>query len=1270
MEGLGTFSSGRKAGDALHGVSSKLRASRGTTGNATRLTFAFVAILAALALCSATASAKLSRKYLFSFGSGSVASITIDQATEDVFVYSPSDEAIFKFNLHGVPVDFTKTGTNEISGVPWGSASESEIAVDESSGLAKGDIYLAYGASNVLIYNEAGEGVGAITEEAGKPWGEACGVAVGSTGEVYVGLYPSDVNKYTPTSAVVSDSNYAGSYAEVESVCNVAIDPAGNLYVDKWSSGPITSYGASQLGAASAKGSVVDEAGTTLTVDPATEGLFVNERDQVSRFGANGKPYKEPLEVFTGSGEHTVSGLGIAVDAASEDVYVGDGEGGVEAFGLPVIFPEVRTTRASNLAAKTATVAGEVAPEGLPIEECYFEYGENTSYGQTVQCAESEAEIGTGNAYVKVHADLTGLTAGVEYHYRLVVANENGSLAGTDASFEFVRPVIASESAGSVTSTSGDLEASVNPKGNLTTYHFEYGANASYGKSTLTYEVSGEAPVAVRWLLQELAPETTYHYRLVAESAAGVSEGPDEAFTTQGLGGPLTLLDGRLWEMVSPQQKYGAGIIPQVFEGDVIQAAEDGSGLVYLSENPVESEPEGNRAPEVTQNLARRLPGGGWSSRTLTTANESSHGLPIGVGTEYKLFSPNLSEADMQPTSLEALAPGVTQRTPYLRNEAACAEHLSSCFTPMLTTEDTAPGAEWDAGPEDVPYSVSFVDASKDTTHVLLAASTALLEGAPEKGLYEWSEGHLELVSVNELNEPVKGQAGGNSELNVRGAISNNGSRVFFCAAEYFGCEFEGALYMRDTETQESVRLDPSESLAREFEIANEEGSRAFFTYRSYDEATFTYSTHLMACEFVEVAGKLTCDRTEVAAEPVGSVLGINSSGDTIYFISEAVLAGAAVEGEDNLYVSHLKGGKWMPTFITTLSPEDELDWATHFTGHGEIDKMTSRVSPNGDFLAFMSDRSLTGYDNHDAVSGEPDQEVFLYDAQSGKLACASCNPTGARPNGLYYSGGLDRALVNNQDIWEGVWVAASVPGWDNIGLSNAIHQTDYLSNEGRLFFNSSDALVPQDSNGLVDVYEYEPDSVGSCGQERGCIGLISSGTSREESIFLDASASGNDVFFITPAQLTSEDDDTAYDVYDAHVCSAAVPCEQASVSPPPCTTGESCKPAPTPQPAIYGAPASATFSGAGNPPRKGGKTTTSRKRSKKRKSATDGGKRRLQQALKQCKRKDAHKQGKQRRCEAQARKSVDGTAKHRASTYVRGGQLADARNGQNRRGR
>lgn len=301
---------------------------------------------------------------------------------------------------------------------------------------------------------------------------------------------------------------------------------------------------------------------------------------------------------------------------------------------------------------------------------------------------------------------------------------------------------------------------------------------------------------------------------------------------------------------------------------------------------------------------------------------------------------------------------------------------------------------------------------------------------------------------------------------------------------------------------------------------------------------------------------------------------------------------------------------------------------------------MTSRVSSSGRYLVFMSARSLTGYDNRDAVSGEADEEVYLYDEASGRLRCLSCDPTGARPHGVCEeSEAPEQApLVDPNVLWLHHSIAGNIPGWTRGGDQGADLELDYpsrvLSDEGRVFFDSTDALVPQDTNGREDVYEYEPEGIGSCTRSEGCVALISSGTSSDESAFLDASGKGpggeegEDVFFVTASRLVPQDVDSEFDVYDAHVCSSVAPCSNAPVPAPLCTSGDSCKAAPSPQPSIFGDPASATFSGAGNVAASVSTPAVTPK------SLTRAQK--LAKALKACKRKPKKKRAV---CEKQARK-------------------------------
>ncbi|HEY1690308.1 MAG TPA: hypothetical protein VGF95_15745 [Solirubrobacteraceae bacterium] len=1246
MEGLGTFSSGRKAGD-------------GSGGFGVRLLIAFVAAAATFALISTTASAKLTRPYLASFGTfSSVQGVAIDQGSEDVYVYDGGGEAIYRFDAVGNPVDFTSTGTNKIAAVPFAGSGEGEIAVDDSSGPAKGDIYVAHASSeNVLVYDEAGNKIGEITEEAGKPWGEACGVAVGSSGEVYVGLYPSNVDEYLPTSAVVKDSDYVGTYEGMRSPCNVAADPADDLFVDSWEEGPVTSFAPSQLGVALAVGTVIDKAGTTLAVDPATEGVFIDEEDQISQFGPKGKPEEEPLVVFGESGPGTLEdSIGIAVNGKSNEVYAASGKGAIDVFGPAVVLPDAKTTAASNILAETATVNGEADPEGLEVEECYFEYGESESYGHVAACTEMPSQIGSGTAYVKVHADLSGLKGNVVYHYRLVVGNENGSAYGGDTTFAFLSPAVEDEYAADVNGSGATLGGSLDPNGLPTEYQFEYGTSSSYGSSTSTRQARGSAFVAVQAHIGELLAETTYHYRLVATNAAGTTTGPDLTFATQGPGGLLSLLDGRQWELVSPPVKYGAGILTEAAGGgSVVQASASGNAITYIASNPIEDEPEGNSAPENSQIISRRGANGIWSSKTLDLPNEEVHPLPIGHGLAFKMFSPELTLGAFEVYGHTVLAPNATEeRAPYLRNEVACNEKSSGCFIPTLTLDDTMPGAKWDNQPEGLFIETHFIDASENVEHIVMSSEQPLTQGASADGLYEWStDGNLENMSINEVGESVPGALGGREQANVRGSISSDGTRVFWCETTFYGCSYGEGLFVRDTTTGESLKIGTGE-----FQIATEDGSHVFYSDAS----------GLKECTIVEAVGKLACESSVVAPEIDGLVMGINPSGTTVYFdTEEALTAGAEAKG-NNLYVSHFENEKWEPHLIAVLDQShegyggDTSDWGEPHS----VSWMTSRVSPNGRYLAFLSDRSLTGYDNRDAVSGEPDEEVFLYDDQEHKLVCASCSNTNARPDGVEFGAAETSELIEAHDVLAEKWVAADIPPGQESDLEHSTRQSRYLTNDGQLFFNSVTSLVPQDTNGLGDVYEYEPDEAGSCMKTEGCVQLISAGTSGEESAFLEASEGGSNVFFVTTAQLTPQDTDTEFDVYDARVCSEAEPCTQAPVSPPPCSSGEACKPAQTPQPTIYGAPASATFSGAGNPPRESGKTTTKSKKAKS-KAVTE---RRLRQALKRCKRSDANRPGKKRRCEAKARKRLGGFASRLAARKSRDVRSTVLQNGQNGRGR
>jgi len=237
---------------------------------------------------------------------------------------------------------------------------------------------------------------------------------------------------------------------------------------------------------------------------------------------------------------------------------------------------------------------------------------------------------------------------------------------------------------------------------------------------------------------------------------------------------------------------------------------------------------------------------------------------------------------------------------------------------------------------------------------------------------------------------------------------------------------------------------------------------------------------------------------SEAPAEPdpggaVVGVLGASASGDIVYYQD--------VEG--------LK--RWQNGVVTTVVAGSDAaaptDWPAS-TG-------TARVSADGEHLAFLSAAEIPPFDNHDAVSGHLDTELYLYgpppDGGAPRLVCASCNPTGERPRG-----------------------SSSIPGAVANG-STVIYRPRVLSANGsRVFFDSADQLVVADTNARPDVYEWEADGVGSCTRQPGCLGLLSDGHG-EGGHFLDASADGSDVFFLTGDSLLGIDPGSI-DVYDDRI--------------------------------------------------------------------------------------------------------------------------------------
>ena len=1034
---------------------------------------------------------------------------------------------------------------------------------------------------------------------------------------------------------------------------------------------------------------------STSTEDPSAGDVYVVDRSQsvIDKFSSSGAY----LGQLTGAEGQPFGGLaGVAIDQNGV-VWVAQESAGIDSFSDAAVneFLSNRTPQVTFGLLANPVFAVDSA-DNLYVRSAFGEIDKLNSSGEVV-----ESEIGgseaasTTAAAVDLSSDELFLDNVASIGAFSPTGSRNqrfgsghltsGTGVGVDTSSEYVyvadstqdtvevfapeptaAPVVAEESVISVTATGVTFSAQINANGVDTHYYLQYGTESCTASPASCTDLpaapgadigSGFGPRSLSAELQDLQPGTTYHYSVIASSAAGTGPGADQTFTTPSLT-EFALPDGREWELVSPASKNGARI-----EG-FTQAAENGTAVVYHSSNPIVNNPPGN--PEEDPVISTRG-SNGWSSQDLSAAHEVPSGAS--VSPEDFTFSSDLTSSIIQSR------PGYSEpRKPlYVRNDA------TDTYEALVTPENVQPAIR--AGIEEHgPVGNQFEGASPNGAHVVFESTEALISGAPTgieaKGgaLYEWTAGHLQLVSVLPDDTPYIGTIGGGQGRDSSNDISGDGSRVFWEASPPNATNSSNKhLYMTDLSTGKSVQVDAAQGVEESegesgsdgaFRTASSDGSEVFFVSGrrltadstadgAEDDDLYVYDAEAPEGERLT---DLTVDRDEgETADVRGAVLGTSEDGSSVYFVATGVLASGenpggeqAVSGTDNLYLDHNEDGSWTTTFIARLATADGGDWAGGPTGENvyqSLGDLTARVSPNGRYLAFMSERSLTGYHNVDAISGAHDQEVFEYDASSDRITCVSCNPSDARPVGIYdYNLPVDQERTHSEE-----WLAGSIPGWRSSGGNASYYQPRYLSDSGRLFFNSPEAYVPQDTNGKEDVYEYEPDGVGGCGSGNGaegvtaldgggCIAPISSGTGREESLFEDASATGDDVFFLTAEPLVAQDKDTSYDMYDAHVCTAASPCTSEPVPPPECITAESCHPAPSAQPGIFGAPPSATFSGAGNvAPQVTSKTKP------KAKSLTRAQK--LSKALSSCrkksKKKRAGKKSKKKRavCEARARK-------------------------------
>ncbi|HYP56115.1 MAG TPA: hypothetical protein VEQ41_07435 [Solirubrobacterales bacterium] len=793
-------------------------------------------------------------------------------------------------------------------------------------------------------------------------------------------------------------------------------------------------------------------------------------------------------------------------------------------------------------------------------------------------------------------------------------------------------PHILDQYASQVGTETATLQAEINPRFWAdTAYYVEYGVGpcpappaecggkAPIPPSDLTDLVIQDALKSTPVAISGLEPATTYHYRFVAESGGGgpvygegggEEEKDGEAVTYREVGeeGTFTtfkspapklacsndvfrkdvgaqLPDCRAYEMVSPLDKEGGDVAlwegrgggsPVFFE--LHQSASSGERFTYSSTSAFE---DPDSAPFASQYLAERG-GGGWSSEAIAgpMTKTAINAQKILAESEYQLFSDDLCRGWLRSFSV---APLTGDAIPGYVN----AYKRENCGgLPLFEALTTGKPRNVDAQEYD---QVRVHGASAAGDRVIFVANDALTDDAPsladddELLLYEKGPEGLRFVCYLPDGTPnakacapgTPAATFGGQQSSARNAISADGERIFWTAFEGspgFGDSpgAPGRIYARigGVETVEISGQVSGEDAW--YWSAAEDGSRVVF---SFGGANFNpgrsdelYEVDVDAA-IAEAPGAAT-----LIAEGVEGPMGASEDASVVYFASTEDLdaGGPAQNGPHNLYRYEAgDGGGQAYELVTELAEEDigGLSAVDPAAIEGVPAQRSASVTPDGAHAVFTSMAPApSGYENLDAETGEPVREVYRYDATTDELLCISCNPSGARPVGL-------------QVGEAGLRVAARIQGWEALGRAPRVISED----GGRVFFESLEALVPRDTNGTWDVYQWEEPGKGSCSTSdatygetsKGCVDLISSGQSPAKSTFLDADPSGDNVFFGTQSSLVGSDFGLS-DVYVARV-GGGFP----EPAPTPECEGEACQsPPPAPEPKR---PASAGHTGLGN---------------------------------------------------------------------------------------
>jgi hypothetical protein len=854
-------------------------------------------------------------------------------------------------------------------------------------------------------------------------------------------------------------------------------------------------------------------------------------------------------------------------------------------FHTPPAVTGVSTDPVNPIGNDNADLNGSFTGEGIDTQY-HFEYGTTTSYGTETPTVDLPSPSGA----TQVAAHIDNLKPHQTYHVRLVATNTYGTTKGNDLTFTTTSPpVIIATSTSGASPDSVNLNAAINPEGYDTYYHFEYGKTAIYGSREPTSDLlipAGNSDVHVSVHLTGLDGRL-YHFRVVATSVKGEADSVDQSFNFY----PPTCPNEYL------RQQTDADNLPDCRAYELVTPAYAGSAVVFGANEPFSPhatspsrlafETEFGRIPGVGNPanmnddpyVATRTDNG-WQSRFVGLPGDVA---PLMGGPAWALRN-NIFSTQAQK---DVLTNGSMSRiVNWDRGAIYCPPPLVAAQCPAADGSsgpgighsnapyvwDSNTGALVDRWPTNVgavPNGVDFegrTDASPDLSHFIFTSDIPFLPGGKpndpttlEGDVYDNDtvNGTLSIVSRDSGGSPIQAAPVHTSDDGSHILMTVGGGRA---RGAYFPTSGPGELFMR---VDDAMTYDIAPGNEVQFVGMTPDGSKVYFLsnadltpdHSDLDTSadlymwseTSTSPNHLTllsrgnnpntgntnACS---ASWTSRCNVTSITftnpTNPGGQFADVGYSdsyggeggspysdniiapenGD-VYFLSPEQLDGSnGVKDQVNLYVFRDGKDQFVAALTSGATSCDRYGFACSDTPVARLE-----TTPNDSKMAFLTSSRVTGYDN----AGY--SEMYTYTPATGEILCVSCLPSGDPP----------------------------------IAEVRTSHNGRFITDDGRVFFDTSGALVPEDTNETTDTYEYVD----------GRPQLISSGTSPGNDSdglttqlaipgLIGVSADGADVYFETYDTLVGQDlNGDAAKIYDAR-SGGGFP---SVAPPPPCAAADEC---------------------------------------------------------------------------------------------------------------